>query len=146
MHPMSLDPMPSPTAHLHALADVLVSVLKTVARDEAHVDDLLNDPLLMVTLSAPARAYACGRAATVFGVVDIATLPAALASAIGAFVEGCFEQMDEPDRRAAYEAIQRGAEPVVTFRPLTGHAKLLLHGDGRPVELVRLVAAEPVTH
>jgi hypothetical protein len=137
---------PDPTADLHALADLLVHVLKTVARDEAHVDELLADPVLFVTLNAPSTAYVVGPGGVVLDSVPSDQLPPAALQAVARFVEGCFQQMDEADRRAAYEAIQQGAEPVVSFRAHTGHARLLLQGDGAPVELVALHAAEPVTH
>jgi hypothetical protein len=139
-------PTTDPTAHLHALVDVLTAALKRSAHGDALPPDALDDPLLMVTLGAPARAYACSRNAAVLGAVDVAMLPAALVQAIGAFIESGLQQLDPPTQRETVAAIERGAEPVVTFRPLTGHAKLLLMAAGAaPVELVAL-RAQPVVH
>jgi hypothetical protein len=130
-------------AHLDALADIMAAAL-----DEATVDaDALGDLLLLVTMAAPARASVCARNAVVLGAVDIATLAPALVEALGAFIESGLAQLDEPTRRATIAAMQAGAAPVVTFRPLTGAAKLLLVAAGHaPIDLVTLRPAPAVAH
>jgi hypothetical protein len=135
---------PDPTAHLHTLADLTTAVVEAIGIDDA---DAFADLLLCIGTGAPSRAYALGRAGVVLGAVELATLDAARVQAVAAFIESGLATLDEPTRHATIAAIQSGAEPVVTFRPLTGSARLVLMTAGHPpVELVRLTAAAPTVH
>jgi hypothetical protein len=129
--------------HLNDLAALTEHILRrALLADDTPPDDVL----LVVTTAAPAHASVCARNAVVLGAVDIATLAPTLVQALGAFIESGLAQLDEPTRRDTFAAMQAGGEITVTFRPLTGAAKLLLLADGHaPIELVTLRAV-PVTH
>jgi hypothetical protein len=140
-------PVTDPTDHLNNLARLTADVMKRLAPSVAAVRETLVDPILHVTLHAPAYCYLLDADGELLGSVPADQLPATTLQAVARFVEGSLAALDAPTRRDAVDALLAGAEPIVRFRPLTGRAALLLAADGgEPVELGALVALPDAIH
>jgi hypothetical protein len=128
---------PDPTAHLHALADVLAGVLDGLPADVPEP----ADPALIIRMASPA-CYVCDGAWHVIHTVPVADLPPSAADAIAAFVAAAVTRLPDDIQRDATTALSRRvAEPAVTFRASTGTATLVLVPPGGPaIELARMQA------
>jgi hypothetical protein len=131
-------------AHLNDLAAVAEHVLTRSALPD---DTPLDDVLLVVTTAAPSRASVCTRDAAVLAAMDVDALPDVIAEGITRFLTSALKQLNRRTRRDMIAALHVGAEPVVTFRPSLGVAKVIIRAAGHaPIELVTLRPAPAVAH